>query len=74
MESPLKIEIRTLLFCFLFLMCSTISIRAQQIYDCNDVLFESNQELKNTLSAVLNSTDLVYVFKLNWTFAKRVFS
>ena len=55
-------------------MCSTIKIRAQQIYNCNDVLFESNQELKNTLSAVLNSTDLVYVFKLNWTFAKRVFS
>ena len=40
-------------------MCSTIKIRAQQIYNCNDVLFESNQELKNTLSAVLNSTDLV---------------
>ena len=92
-------------------MCSTIKIRAQQIYNCNDVLFESNQEVKNTLSAVLNSTDLVqlesnqfsrnsndsnegtildiryenlyrinqlsavvYVFKLNWTFAKRVFS
>ena len=33
--------------------------KAQQIYNCNDVLFESNQELKNTLSAVLNSTDLV---------------
>jgi hypothetical protein len=59
MESLSKIEIRTLFLCSIFLMCSTIKIRAQQIYNCNDVLFESNQELKNTLSAVLNSTDLV---------------
>ena len=59
MESLSKIEIRILFICSLFLMCSTIKIRAQQIYNCNDVLFESNQELKNTLSAVLNSTDLV---------------
>lgn len=59
MESPLKIKTRTLLFCSFFLMCSTISIRAQQIYNCNDILFESNQELKNKLSTVLNSTDLV---------------
>ena len=40
-------------------MCSTINIRAQQIYNCNDTSFESNQKLKNKLTTVLNSTDLV---------------
>ncbi|TXI65967.1 MAG: hypothetical protein E6Q46_05675 [Flavobacterium sp.] len=59
MESLLKIEIRTLFLCSLFLMCSTINIRAQQIYNCNDTSFESNQKLKNKLTTVLNSTDLV---------------
>jgi len=59
MESLLKIEIRTLFLCSLFLMCSTINIRAQQIYNCNDTSFESNQKLKNKLTTVLNSIDLV---------------
>jgi len=40
-------------------MCTTINIRAQQIYNCNDASFESNQKLKSKLTTVLNSTDLV---------------
>lgn len=59
MESLSKIEIRTLFLCSLFLMCTTINIRAQQIYNCNDASFESNQKLKSKLTTVLNSTDLV---------------
>ena len=56
MESLSKIEIRILFICFLFLMCSTIKIRAQQIYNCNegtilDIRYENLYRI-NQLSAV----------------------
>lgn len=57
MESLLKLKRRTLVLCFFYL--SIISSKAQQIHNYNDVVFQSNNELKSKVDFILNSNDLV---------------
>ena len=72
MESLSKIEIRILFICSLFLMCSTIKIRAQQIYNCNDVLFESNQDDTELNFSFDQRKFLKLIVKNNWSLAASI--